>query len=376
MSKSGKMPSVDLKNENIEELESIGKLNIKFLRKEGQKFLLVGLMILAGDIIGFWLIVTYSDLMDNEFFGIIFMIFVVIFLGAGIVNLYKGLLKFILSPPKAPKEIDNLIKSFYKTLIDEITTKMGAAGIAISWLDAYVCLTKNDRDKIGPYVDFVNHQKELAKKITSELLSLIKSKLPKMSTVEYQDYNIERLNVTNNIETYKVEFLMNIYKGIRGSSLETFKQIGIVVVTETITVCILNNRYYMVNYNWSGVPKLVGSIEGPNEERNPSETFDHEENASMKPKNKLTTLHNLITFPDESFFGNSNKELIVEELNKLCSSKEEAEYLILEYQKYFKKDIIQELMSLTTSYDGLKQYLAPFIDLNILEPQYPHEKLN
>lgn len=43
------------------------------------------------------------------------------------------------------------------------------------------------------------------------------------------------------------------------------------------------------------------------------------------------------------------------------------------YHKHQGKSLIADLKKTTTSYAGIKEYLEPFIDFNILKAEYPHE---
>ena len=95
----------------------------------------------------------------------------------------------------------------------------------------------------------------------------------------------------------------------------------------------------------------------------------------VKEPDKVEKLNSLIKSQKGKIFGGKTKDKIIEITKELCESKEYAEDLLLYYKTHFNKDLLNELKSLTTSYEGIKDYLRPFIELGIVKEEYPHDRI-
>jgi hypothetical protein len=49
-------------------------------------------------------------------------------------------------------------------------------------------------------------------------------------------------------------------------------------------------------------------------------------------------------------------------------------YLIDRYKQHFGSDLIEELKKLSSSYRGIKEYVTPFIELEIVADEHPHDR--
>ena len=73
--------------------------------------------------------------------------------------------------------------------------------------------------------------------------------------------------------------------------------------------------------------------------------------------------------------GKSNESDIKNLLSRICKTREISIKLLQFYHSKYEKDLVSELQSMTSSYDGKKSYLQQFIDLNIVENKFPHKYL-
>lgn len=74
-------------------------------------------------------------------------------------------------------------------------------------------------------------------------------------------------------------------------------------------------------------------------------------------------------------FDPSNREEIIDMVESLCPTKEDALKLINAYNSLFDLDLINDLKSLSTSYNMIKKMVLVFIELGILDSKYPHKML-
>ena len=93
-------------------------------------------------------------------------------------------------------------------------------------------------------------------------------------------------------------------------------------------------------------------------------------------KQKLIKLEDLIKTEKKSLFGSNNKSEIIVLMNELCTSKPAANKLLSNYVQLSGKELVEEIKKLTSSYEGMKEYLWQLIELEIIEGKYPHEKIN
>ncbi len=89
--------------------------------------------------------------------------------------------------------------------------------------------------------------------------------------------------------------------------------------------------------------------------------------------NKLKRLKSIIENKKESL--SEKKEVIMDLMEQLCIDKAEALAALEIYKQNFNEDFIEKLKSLTTSYHTIKDLVFPFIELEIIESKYPHNKI-
>jgi hypothetical protein len=96
-----------------------------------------------------------------------------------------------------------------------------------------------------------------------------------------------------------------------------------------------------------------------------------EENTQKEEINFTTELNDL-----RELILTNNVEIIPELLESLIDFKEKAEIIIKNYHKLFRANLIDDLKELSNSYDKIKMLLKKFIEFEIIENQYPHNKFN
>lgn len=123
----------------------------------------------------------------------------------------------------------------------------------------------------------------------------------------------------------------------------------------------------------------VSSDTNKNENASGVKTANLSDVYSRIKESKLTenlhALNELITKQQKSFILGSHNDAIKQLTNELCSSKFNAEQILSEYLEIFNQDLIEDLKSLSSSYDGMKSYLAPFIRFEIIDKNHPHNIL-
>lgn len=96
---------------------------------------------------------------------------------------------------------------------------------------------------------------------------------------------------------------------------------------------------------------------------------------SETTKSNIKQLQKLIYIDQKNIFGGRSSIKVKEILSELVQTKEEGNYLLNGYYTLFQKDLIKELIKLSSSYAIIKDNLALFIDLNIVESSFPHSKM-
>jgi uncharacterized membrane protein YhaH (DUF805 family) len=92
----------------------------------------------------------------------------------------------------------------------------------------------------------------------------------------------------------------------------------------------------------------------------------------------LTNLHQLHTYIREekrSVFGSNKRMAILKLISQFCKNKEDGLLLLDSYQNLFNTNLIGDLRKLSSSYDAIKKNVQSFIDLEIVTPEYPHNRL-
>ena len=243
--------------ENIEELESVGKKNGKYFRKEGLKLFFIGIALLCGGVLVMYLSITFH-ISTNLIVNLAILFFFVVAVVSGIIHLVRGIKSLILTPPKAPKDINILIDAYYTTFFFEVARCFEKGpGKSVSWLKSYVCLLKKDRDTIGLYPEFVKYRKEMASDLSLELRALVATKYNDFSEIKFKSNEIKEQSDSNNIQTYLVQFNVEIYKGSFGSAYFPLTHIGNMEIIENVKTCTINNRFYIFDTEWHGNPIIL-----------------------------------------------------------------------------------------------------------------------
>lgn len=89
--------------------------------------------------------------------------------------------------------------------------------------------------------------------------------------------------------------------------------------------------------------------------------------------NEIYELFNLIEQRRQNVFQIGIDEDIANKLKNKVISTETGELLIKNYSSILKRDIIEDLKSLSSNYDNIKTYLSIFIDFGIVEGTFPHK---
>lgn len=90
---------------------------------------------------------------------------------------------------------------------------------------------------------------------------------------------------------------------------------------------------------------------------------------------RLNLLSEMIKQEKNNYFGKSSKDKILRLLELQISSKSKALELLDDYSSMGSSDLIEDLKSLTSSYEGKKEYLNLFIRFEVVAPDYPHNRI-
>jgi len=104
------------------------------------------------------------------------------------------------------------------------------------------------------------------------------------------------------------------------------------------------------------------------------EEIDPIEKRNREYQGQVNSLRQLIQNERKALFGSPNKSDIIALLRKLCTSDKTALYLIDRYKEHFGSDLLEDLKKLSSSYSGIKEYMTPFIELEIVAPEHPHDR--
>lgn len=89
---------------------------------------------------------------------------------------------------------------------------------------------------------------------------------------------------------------------------------------------------------------------------------------------KVALLNSLIVDAGKSMFSSSKKSEISDLLNNICISKNECEKLLDNYANLYNSDLVSKLLNLSSSYEAKKTLIRPFIEYDIVEENFPHER--
>jgi predicted Zn finger-like uncharacterized protein len=87
---------------------------------------------------------------------------------------------------------------------------------------------------------------------------------------------------------------------------------------------------------------------------------------------ELQMLHNQIITQQNVWLGGKMTEVISQLLEKLCRTPQQAIILLNSYQNLFKSNLIKDLIKINSSYSEIRKNLSWFIQLGIIEENYPH----
>ncbi len=104
---------------------------------------------------------------------------------------------------------------------------------------------------------------------------------------------------------------------------------------------------------------------------------EDEESSSLNSNEieKFTKINNEIEKTKNNLWSKKNDQLL-QILQNEFTNKEKAQYILNKYEKHFNTDLIEKLKNISTNFNTIEKYLTPFIELDIVEPHYPHEKID
>lgn len=93
-------------------------------------------------------------------------------------------------------------------------------------------------------------------------------------------------------------------------------------------------------------------------------------------ENAIIELKSLIdSEKKKSFFGKTRRNEIDKLIQDNCKTKDDALILLKSYSGKFKSNLIEDLTSLSSSYDSKKEIINSFIEFNIVDNIFPHKLL-
>jgi uncharacterized membrane protein YhaH (DUF805 family) len=90
----------------------------------------------------------------------------------------------------------------------------------------------------------------------------------------------------------------------------------------------------------------------------------------------LNQINSYIKEEKQSIFGSNKRETLLELISSLCYTREEAILLLDCFTSNYGRDMITDLCKISKSYDAIKENVQIFIDLGVIESQYPHQRIS
>jgi hypothetical protein len=90
----------------------------------------------------------------------------------------------------------------------------------------------------------------------------------------------------------------------------------------------------------------------------------------------LTTKVNSMITKTASFTYIGFNDELLSALKIGISDKKSAVIFLSEYEKQYSLDVIAQLKGLSTSYSTISHYVEPFIELGVVEKEYPHNRIH
>lgn len=152
-----------------------------------------------------------------------------------------------------------------------------------------------------------------------------------------------------------INFILFGFSFVQGPDVWT---LFVVIIQTIIAVCLLSSKDY-----FEMKPRMVA--QAARQFMPITEEYDK----------KLIELHLLIGDEQKSFFGTGKAERIRQLTQEFSETIDKAEQLLRIYRERFGTDLIDDLKQLTNSYEGIKAYCKSFIDLKIVSPEFPHDRI-
>lgn len=89
----------------------------------------------------------------------------------------------------------------------------------------------------------------------------------------------------------------------------------------------------------------------------------------------ILSLHELIVEQKKKFMPGRNIQ-IPEILKKVVTDMNSGKSLLYKYEMEFDKDLIEDLISLSSRYDIIQYYIEPLIEIGLCDQKFPHKILN
>jgi uncharacterized integral membrane protein len=86
-------------------------------------------------------------------------------------------------------------------------------------------------------------------------------------------------------------------------------------------------------------------------------------------------LHDLLATEKRKIFSSYN-EKIPESIQKIAADTDSCRMLAIEYKRQYKKELIEDILSTSSSLATINQYIQPLIDLNYCEAKYPYKVIS
>ena len=159
-------------------------------------------------------------------------------------------LKVILGPiPLAGRSPEETMQQFLEAQLSELILLTGKIG-TVPWLQAYVCLLDQAKDKEGQYDECIVHWK--AK--TKEIYGLLKKHYsPKeISKLAYniatpEGFSFKEAILGDGITTYEVSIRIQAWEGIDNPGVSSSKDIGFAHLILNIPIAQIGDRWYLAD---------------------------------------------------------------------------------------------------------------------------------
>ena len=205
---------------------------------------------------------------------------------------------------------------------------------------------------------------------------------PQNITVNVQQPNVSHLVLLSARKSEGLAFLLIFLFGPFGLLYANPKNasaiIGLTIMAVVVCAIIITNNEF--GYSIVGLISLVSwvvsivlGMQGITEYNN--SLLQTDDDRAINSKQTLDQIDKLRLFIKEEkylpFYAPSKRPEILQVLNSICDTKKNTALLLEGYSTRYNLNLLEDLKSLSTSYENIEEYLENFIEYGFVDNQFP-----